>query len=56
MDHFRVTGNAAWSAYRQQQSKAAGASESPSDPDLAKNRNFLFGVDSYGKSWQTAQF
>jgi hypothetical protein len=32
MDRFRVSGNAAWRAYRQQQSKAAKPSESPSDP------------------------
>jgi transposase len=32
MDRFRVSGNAAWRAYRQQQSKAASPSESQSDP------------------------
>jgi transposase len=32
MDRFRVSGNAAWRAYRQQQSKAARLSESQSDP------------------------
>jgi transposase-like protein len=32
MDRFRVSGNAAWRAYRQQQSKATRPSESQSDP------------------------
>jgi hypothetical protein len=31
MDHFRVNGNAAWRAYREQQSKASGPSEGQSD-------------------------
>jgi len=31
MDHFRVSGNAAWRAYRQEQSKGAGKTESVGD-------------------------
>jgi transposase len=31
MDHFRVNGNAAWRAYREQQSKTAAASKTPPD-------------------------